>query len=200
VRSGWSPPLYRRFARGEFDAAVLLLSLDWAPEAPCRRDLIRREPLVIVAPRAPQAPPKARVRPDALGDRAWILNPDGCGFRHALARALGDAGHHLRVQFEMDAAPQEHLAMVAAGMGCSLVPASALAQTMKLLEHVQQLSVREFDYELGVWIVWSERWRPIEGTPEALAAIFAATAEPGLIVRASRPAAKAAGATAGRRP
>jgi hypothetical protein len=50
VRSGWSPRLYRRFARGEFDCAVLLMPAEWTPESPCGIDVVRREPLVILAP------------------------------------------------------------------------------------------------------------------------------------------------------
>src|SRR5688500_13199491 len=78
VRSGWSPRLYRRFVRGEFDGAVLLMPDEWAPDVPCRGEVVRREPLIIVGPRAPGAPAKATVSVEALGDCAWILNPDGC--------------------------------------------------------------------------------------------------------------------------
>ena len=186
VRSGWSPRLYRRFARGEFDSAVLLLPLGWTPDIPCRADLVRRERLVIVQPRPAHAPPKARVTIDQLAGKSWVLNPDGCGFRHSLARSFAEGGHRLRVQFEMDAAPQEHLSMVAAGMGCSIVPSSALKQPLTPLEHIQRLAVEPFDYELGVWVVWSDRAKPVEGTPEALAAIFEGPARSGRPRRAGR--------------
>jgi DNA-binding transcriptional LysR family regulator len=172
VRSGWSPRLYRRFARGEFDGCVLLLPLDWTPDVPCRPDLIRRERLVLVGPRASNAPPKARATVAQLQARPWILNPDGCGFRHSLARSFAEGGCRLRVQFELDAAPQEHLAMVAAGVGCSIVPLSSLNQNLKLLERIQQLSVERFDSELGVWMLWSERWQPVDALATALSDIF----------------------------
>src|SRR5262245_9066554 len=109
VRSGWSPRLYRRFSRGEFDCAVLLLPSDWSPALPCKVDVVRREPLVIVAPRTPGSPAEAQATMLDLRDRVWILNPDGCGFRQALARSLATIDEHLHVQFELDAAPQEHL-------------------------------------------------------------------------------------------
>ena len=172
VRSGWSPRLYRRFARGEFDGAVLLLPLDWTPDSPCRTTLIRRERLVLVGPRSPNAPPKTRATVEQLHTRPWILNPDGCGFRHLLARSFAEAGFRLRVQFEMDAAPQEHLSMVASGMGCSIVPASALTQNFKLLERVQQLSLERFDRELGVWMAWSDRFSAAPGVEAALTEVF----------------------------
>lgn len=172
VRSGWSPRLYRRFVRGEFDGVVLLMPDEWTPDVPCRSEIVRHEPLVIVAPRQPSAPARATVSVNSLGERSWILNPDGCGFRHALTRSLAGIGHRLQVQFELDASPQEHLWMVMAGVGCSIVPASALRQDLKNVDRVQQLSVAEFDYQLAVWLLWSENCRPMAGTEKALADIF----------------------------
>jgi DNA-binding transcriptional LysR family regulator len=173
VRSGWSPRLYRRFARGEFDGAVLLMPLGWTPDVPCSANLLRSEPLVIVAPRGLRAGPKGHVTLDQLREQKWVLNPDGCGFRHALTRRFAAIGHRLHVQYEMDAAPQEHITMVAAGLGCSIVPASALTQDSELADRIQQLSVEDFGHELGVWLLWSERCKRSVGTHEALAAIFA---------------------------
>jgi DNA-binding transcriptional LysR family regulator len=172
VRSGWSPRLYRRFVRGEFDCAVLLLPSDWTPDVPCKLDAIRREPLVIIGPRGGQMRAETHLRMSDLRNRSWVLNPDGCGFRHALAQSLAAVGEHLRVQFELDAAPHEHMAMVAAGVGYSVVPASALEQAPGSLRGVQQLTVSGFDFELAVSVLWSERCHPLPGTQQALAAIF----------------------------
>jgi DNA-binding transcriptional LysR family regulator len=172
VRSGWSPRLYRRFVRGEFDSAVLLMPDEWAPDVPCRGEVVRHEPLVIVAPRTSGTPANATTDVEALSKRAWILNPDGCGFRQSLTRSLASIGHRLHVQFELDASPQEHLWMVMSGVGCSIVPASALEQDVKNLDRIQQLSVAEFKCRLAVWIVWSESCRPVHGTEHALAAVF----------------------------
>lgn len=176
VRSGWSPRLYRRFARAEFDCAVLLMPRDWTPDVPCRADVLRKEPLVVVAPRRDDEPARFNAPLETLRDRQWVLNPDGCGFRGALTRSFAAIGHRLRVQFELDAAPQEHLAMVAAGVGCSIVPASALKQPSKALRHIARLSVPEFHCELAVTALWSERCKPLAGTEHAVAAIFGARA------------------------
>jgi DNA-binding transcriptional LysR family regulator len=172
VRSGWSPRLYRRFVRGEFDCAVLLLPSEWTPDTPCNNDVIRREPLVIIAPRPSHTPHERSVDISDLRGRSWILNPDGCGFRHSLARSLATVGEHLKVQFELDAAPQEHIAMVAAGVGYSIVPASALMQPSKHVSGVQRLSVGGFEYDLTVSAIWNDRCQVLPGTREALAAIF----------------------------
>ena len=171
VRSGWSPRLYRGFARGEFDCAVLLMPSEWTPDVPCKSVTIRREPLVIIAPRPAHSPEEATIPLSALKKRAWVLNPDGCGFRHSLARSLAAVDERLTVQFELDAAPSEHIAMVAAGVGYSIVPASSLTRAAKSLR-VQQLVVDGFNFDLVVSILWSERSNPLPGTHEALAAIF----------------------------
>jgi hypothetical protein len=145
---------------------------DWTPDIPCKIDPVRREALVIIAPRGSQSPPTTTVDMSDLRKRAWVLNPDGCGFRHALARSLAAIDEHLEVQFELDAAPQEHIAMVAAGVGHSIVPASALTQSPKSAQSVQTLTVRGFDFDLVVSMLWSDRCQPLPGTKAALRAIF----------------------------
>jgi DNA-binding transcriptional LysR family regulator len=189
VRSGWSPRLYRRFVRGELDSAVLLMPSPWAPDVPYAGSVVRGEQLVLIGPRGPNDGAKRSLGGDELDATPWILNPDGCGFRAALARALAGSGRRLHVRFEVDAAPQEHLAMVAAGIGFSIVPASALALSPRHAAQVQQLSVRGFDGALNVWLIWSEQCRPLAGTAEALAAIFAVaeTASPLRLAPAAAP-------------
>jgi DNA-binding transcriptional LysR family regulator len=178
VRSGWSPRLYRRFVRGELDGAVLLMPTGWTPDVPYAGRVVRTENLALIGPRDRQGRPRRAVSCEELDSRAWILNPDGCGFREALSRALASSGRRLHVRFEVDAAPHEHLAMVAAGMGHSIVPASTLEQNERLAAHVQELSVTAFDGCLNVWMLWNDHCQLIDGTAEALARIFAAP-EPG---------------------
>ena len=173
VRSGWSPRLYRRFVRGELDSAVLLMPAAWTPDAPFVGGVVRGERLALIGPRRPGDAPQRVLACEELDTQPWILNPDGCGFRAALALALAHCGRRLHVRFEVDAAPQEHLAMVAAGMGFSIVPASALTQDQRLAGQVQQLSVNAFDAALNVWVIWNEHCRLVEGTADALAAVFA---------------------------
>ena len=178
VRSGWSPRLYRRFVRGELDSAVLLMPPTWAPDVPFIGGVVRDEHLALIGPLRHGDGPRRALACEELDSHPWILNPDGCGFRAALARALASCGRRLHVRFEVDAAPHEHLAMVAAGMGCSIVPESSLAQNQRLAARVQQLSVRSFDGALNVWVIWNDQCRLIDGTAEALAAIFATSEMP----------------------
>jgi DNA-binding transcriptional LysR family regulator len=173
VRSGWSPRLYRRFVRGELDCAVVLMPTSWAPDVPYTGGVVRSENLALIGRRAAHEPERRAMPCEELDAQPWILNPDGCGFREALSRALASCGRRLHIRFEVDAAPQEHLAMVAAGMGYSIVPASALTQNERLAAQVQQLAVAEFDGSLKVWVIWSAQCTVADGTAEALAQIFA---------------------------
>lgn len=187
VRSGWSPRLYRRFVRGELDSAVLLMPLNWTPDVPYGGGPVRGEHLAVIGPRRPADTANRALNGEELDSQPWILNPDGCGFRGALVRALAGCGRRLHVRFEVDAAPQEHLAMVAAGMGFSIVPASTLVQNQRLAAQVQRLSVAGFDGALNVWLIWNDQCRPVDGTAEAMAAIFSTSEAPATLRLAAKP-------------
>jgi DNA-binding transcriptional LysR family regulator len=181
VRSGWSPRLYRRFVRGEIDSAVLLMPVAWAPDVPFAGGVVRGEQLALIGPRRSTDKARRVLTCEEIDSQPWILNPDGCGFRAALARALAGCGRRLHLRFEVDAAPQEHLSMVAAGMGFSIVPASTLVQNSRLAAQVQELSVKGFDGALNVWLMWSKQCRILDGTVEALSAIFTESGVPRMV-------------------
>jgi DNA-binding transcriptional LysR family regulator len=146
----------------------------WTPDVPYTGGVVRTENLALIGPRGHHDGRRRSMPCEDLDSQPWILNPDGCGFRAALSRALASCGRRLHVRFEVDAAPQEHLAMVAAGMGNSIVPASALTQDERLAAQVQQLSVTAFDGSLNVWVIWNDQCQMVDGTAEAVAKIFAA--------------------------
>ena len=173
LRSGWSPRLYRRFVRGELDGVVLLMPPGWMPDVPYRGAVVRGERLALIGPRRGGDASRRALRSETLDGQPWILNPDGCGFRAALARAVAACGRRLHVRFEIDAAPQEHLALVASGLGCSIVPASTLTQNQRLAGQIQELHLASFDGALNVWSIWNEQCQLLAGTAETLASIFA---------------------------
>jgi DNA-binding transcriptional LysR family regulator len=164
--------LYRRFVRGELDAAVILMPREWAPDAPCEIADLRAERLVLIAPRAAGQPDEVAFDPRQHGHHQWILNPDGCGFRGALQRQLEAVGHPLRVQFELDAAPNEHLAMVAAGLGSSIVPESTLVEFPEPARLVQRLQTDNPDFNLRVMLVWSRHAAVPEAVRDGVARLF----------------------------
>lgn len=172
VRSGWSPRLYRRFVRGELDAVVVLMPPGWRPDARCTCITLQPEPLVLIAPRRPGQPSDAVFDAAVHGHLQWILNPDGCGFRGALQRQLDAAGSPLRVQFELDAAPNEHLAMVAAGLGASIVPQSTLVEFPDLAGQVQRLHSDNPEFRLDMLLLWSADTTLPDAVRDSVAGVF----------------------------
>ena len=143
IQSGWSPRLCAAVARGELDCAVVLMPLDWRAAPSCRAALLRRERLMVIA---------SAGTPSGDMSGRWILNPDGCGFRAALEEALRRRGKTLDVPIEVDAAPWEHLQLVAVGMGMSVVPASSLNPGAP----VREVRVPRVQMVTGVWLVAAE--------------------------------------------
>ncbi len=56
-----------------------------------------------------------------LGDRRWVLNPPGCGYRLALQRACDRAGIDLDIAAEV-AGRDLQISLISRGMGLGLVP------------------------------------------------------------------------------
>jgi DNA-binding transcriptional LysR family regulator len=170
IRAGTSADIYRAFCRKEIDCAVVLMPLDWFPSIRCRSMPVREEALVMIEPKRSR---RARtVRGTFNGDpRGWILNPDGCGFRELLAKALARQHQRMHVRYEVDASPQDHIALVAAGLGASIVPVSTLRH------HPQSSAVTKFVigdevFAMGVWLLASESLAAIDGLYSHLRRVF----------------------------
>lgn len=174
IRTGPGSDIYRAFCRKEIDCAAILMPLDWCPSIRCSVTLVREERLVMIAPKRSRKTGAGNDSSEA-GGHPWILNHDGCGVRDALAKALARQGHRLQVRYEVDAAPQDHIAMVASGLGVSVVPAGTLRH------HAQSPGVtqRPLDDELvmGVWLLASDPATAIDGlTPHLRRVLGGATA------------------------
>ena len=124
VQSGWPEALAEQCRRHEIDAAA------FCP---------RRAPLPAGRKPATGRPARAgggRARTAAAGrpvtgglaEQAWVLNPDGCGFRSAIRQRLAAAGLPLRVGIEAHA-NELRLSLVARGLGLGLTTAAALADS-----------------------------------------------------------------------
>lgn len=164
LRTGWSGHLYDAFCRKQIDAAVLLMPTDWSAGRGPNAVFVRPEPLAVIVSR--QAKPTSR-RPL---DRDWILNPDGCGFRALVAQELARRGKRLHVRFEIDAAAQDHITLVAAGLGVAVVPRSTLRHH-PLAARVRQVPFGE-KLELAVWLLGSENLGSLDGLSGRLKQVF----------------------------
>jgi DNA-binding transcriptional LysR family regulator len=167
LRSGWSGHMYHAFCRKELDAAVVLMPPEWSAGLVQNAIFVRPEPLVVIAPR------RSQTADAAVPGRDWILNPDGCGFRALVAEELARRGERLHVRFEIDAAAQDHITLVASGLGTAVVPRSTLRH------HPLRSQVREVPFgkmEQAVWLLAGEGLEAFEGLSTRLAQVFGSAA------------------------
>ncbi len=165
LRSGWSAHLYHAFCRKELDAAIVLMPAEWSVGLAPNAVLVRSEPLAMIAPRQSR-----HTAEKGAPGRDWILNPDGCGFRALVAQELARRGERLHVRFEIDAAAQDHVTLVAAGLGTAVVPRSTLRH------HPRASDVREVRFgpkmELAVWLLAGDALGTFEGLSTRLQQVF----------------------------
>jgi DNA-binding transcriptional LysR family regulator len=180
IRSGPGSDIYRAFCRKEIDCAAVLMPLDWCPSIRCSTALVREERLVMIAPKKTRRAANDDGAAEANGDR-WILNPDGCGVRDALIKALARQGQRLQVRYEVDAAPQDHIAMVAAGLGVSVVPAATLRHHPQS-SAVMKCALDDERLVMGVWLLASEAVAAIDGLATHLRRVLG-----GAVARSLRP-------------
>lgn len=152
-RTDWSTTLQKSVAQGELDAAVLMLPAGSAPPAGmAARPIATFDVLIVQSKDAPVVPDRSSI--DQLADSEWILNPQGCGYRAALQRAMEGAGKPLRLGVDVHGT-ETQLRLVAAGMGLGLAPRSLLAAS----SHLQELSivaVADFSLTLDLWLVHAQ--------------------------------------------
>ena len=149
VSTGWGLPLVERVNQGELDAVAVWLGSRTPLPKNTRGELIARDALVVVAPRAEVV--KRSYRLADWSDRGWVLNPDGCGFRAGLKRALDDRG--LPFVLQMDTSGRElQLEMVARGHGLGLVPQTLLAASAHRAA-LAAVPLSDFKPEVDLWLV-----------------------------------------------
>ncbi|POR49951.1 DNA-binding transcriptional LysR family regulator [Bosea psychrotolerans] len=115
LTTGWSEPLRERLHRGQLDAVLVLSD----PQAAGQAGLLCDEELRVVA-----APERAETD---LANAAWILSPEPCDARRALAAALSRRGWQLRIVAEVQDATLQ-LALVREGLGFGLMPQRRLGE------------------------------------------------------------------------
>jgi len=88
-----------------------------------------------------------------LAGLAWVINPDGCGFRIQLDQALASNGRPLNVIAEIwGAAPQ--LSLIAGGAGLGLLP-ERLVNESPLRHSLRILPIRDFEAAITIWLIRS---------------------------------------------
>ncbi|MFT4247060.1 MAG: LysR family transcriptional regulator [Pseudomonas sp.] len=172
VSTGWGSVLGTRLENGELDAAAVLAPASAAfPDGVVSVALTKMQ-LHVVAARG-----SVPARPQPLGEiqqHGWVLNPDGCGFRAGLQRALADLGLPLVINMETFGVELQ-LGLVADGLGLGLVPAPML-QHSRYRDRLEVIAVRDFKPATQLWLLHQpflgNLQRPVEAFGHTLAQRF----------------------------
>ncbi|WP_207005040.1 LysR family transcriptional regulator [Trinickia mobilis] len=169
----WSSVLQQMVENGSLDAAVLMLPVRAAlPDDLIARQVATLEVKVVQSAEKPLVKRKTTtIR--SLAGHDWILNPNGCGYRAALERAMGSAGGHLRVSADTYATNTQ-LRLVATGLGLGLVPLDVL-YTSAWRDQISVVDVSDFALSLDFWLVFPQHLGNLTRAAEALAQAIAAS-------------------------
>ncbi|GAB7127652.1 LysR family transcriptional regulator [Silvimonas sp. JCM 19000] len=150
LSTNWSSKLIAAVAAGELDAATVLMPNTYAfPEHLAVDNLLALE--MVPVGRRSDFDAETRYSLRDLHKRGWILNPEGCGFRSRLQRALASQG--LDMQVNLDTFGTElQLGLVAQGIGIGLAPRSLLAAS-RHHEQLVALQLTDFKLDVNLWLV-----------------------------------------------
>jgi DNA-binding transcriptional LysR family regulator len=146
----WTKPLLQRLEDGELDAVALALLNDGAPATECSANCLGKEDVRIIGSTALASTRWRSLR--AMNEMGWVIQPEQCGYRIALARALEEAGAGPpRVVVEAFGKNLQ-LSVIARGAGFGLLPASQL----KAIPHgrkIRAFDVPDFRATVSTWFV-----------------------------------------------
>jgi DNA-binding transcriptional LysR family regulator len=149
-QTDWSTGLQLEVASGELDAAAVMVPSGSAQPAGTRGSFIATLDVLVVQSRhTPIATRSVTIA--ELAEQQWILNPQGCGYRAALQRAMEGVGRHLRLGVDMHGT-ETQLRLVAAGLGLGLAPTRLLANS-QFLEDLCPVEVADFALKLDLWLL-----------------------------------------------
>ena len=139
LSTGRTPELRKLVAEALVDAAIVMTPPDRPVDEP-HVELLGSERVMVVAGTTLPAPTRCRLAD--LGQYSWVINPDGCGFRTQLDRALVLAGHSLEVAAESWGTALQ-LALVArcAGLGLvaqRMIQESPHAAPLRIIDRLRQ--------------------------------------------------------------
>ncbi|WP_027800523.1 LysR family transcriptional regulator [Paraburkholderia dilworthii] len=147
--TGWGSQLLQRLENGELDAAAVLLPANKSFHDTLSARSLGRIKLAVVARKGLL---KKRVhRLAQCQSTGWVLNPDGCGFRDGLQRALTGLGLALKLNLET-LGTELQLQLVADGNGLGLVPVPLL-NASAYADRLDVVSVSDFKPLIDIWLV-----------------------------------------------
>ncbi|WP_341772300.1 substrate-binding domain-containing protein [Burkholderia gladioli] len=142
-----SPRLQERVDDGPLDVAMLILPSGAALPAGLSGSRVARFDVKVVQS-ADQPLVARRIDMHALAAHGWILNPDGCGYRAALERAMTDQGQVVRLSINTYVTDMQ-LRLVASRLG--LVPIDVL-RASKWHRKLSAVELSNFALVIDVWL------------------------------------------------
>ncbi|MCU5771368.1 LysR family transcriptional regulator [Erwiniaceae bacterium BAC15a-03b] len=148
LSSGWGNQLLQQLQQGQLDAALLLFPASKVFPQNLLVAPLGKVELAIVA--ADDGQPLPQTLAECYG-RGWILNPDGCGFRAAITRALADRGLPLQLNMEVQGSALQ-LALIAAGRGLGMMPRMLVDRAPASLR-LKVVELSDFSPVSELWLV-----------------------------------------------
>jgi DNA-binding transcriptional LysR family regulator len=161
----WSSGLHRMIEGGSIDAAVLMLPSGATPvEELAGRYMATFKVLAVQSKAQPLVEGPTTVK--ALATRDWILNPQGCGYRAALERAMNETARSLRLSVDTHGIDMQ-LRLVSAGLGLGLVPETVLARST-LKDRLSVVEIADFSLSFDIWLVFPHQLGALRRAVELL--------------------------------
>ncbi|MBB3102171.1 LysR family transcriptional regulator [Azomonas macrocytogenes] len=153
VSNGWGNTLLERLENLELDAVAALFPVGRGFPEGIVGTVLARMKLQVVAARNSWKPRHGR-RSSQLADcseRGWVLNPDGCGFRAGLERALLDQGLKLKTNLETFGTDLQ-MGLVAKNLGLGLIP-EPLLQISRYRDELEIVNLGDFKPVVELWLL-----------------------------------------------
>jgi DNA-binding transcriptional LysR family regulator len=163
LTTGWSRILLERVRSGALDAAVILLPHGYALPGGVVGVEVGEDRLVVIAARERRNP---RCKPTQLRGVNWILNPEGCGARADLERALRRSNVDLHVALETYNYDLQ-LNLVAKRRGWSLVPERILTRS-PIKSRLRVVHVDGLYFPMKIWCIAIKAERALNSVLEQL--------------------------------
>jgi len=149
VTTAWGGVLVERIARRELDAALVFLAREMVLPPAVEGERLLATRLVAVGRKGDW--PRRSYRLADCHARGWVLNPDGCGFRAGLRRALDAQG--LPMPVALDAYGRDlQLQSVANGIGIGLMP-MPLVECSPLRDALAIVPLADFKPQIDLWLL-----------------------------------------------
>ncbi|MDN7475541.1 LysR family transcriptional regulator [Burkholderia multivorans] len=149
VTTAWGGVLVDRIARRELDAALVFLAREILLPPAVEGERLLATRLVAIGRKGDW--PRRSYRLADCHARGWVLNPDGCGFRAGLRRALDAQG--LPMPVALDAYGRDlQLQSVANGIGIGLMPLP-LVECSPLRDALEIVPLADFKPQIDLWLL-----------------------------------------------